>query len=117
MKAVAKLFYDRLITEGRAVSYPWTTDTSDDSDFAIVNIGQAKRVFGFVVGEDTDGDGLSDEMETLLHTSPSNSDTDGDGLSDLAEIQSGSDPLNSLGDAVAASLMLQVLTPLEGGAH
>jgi Bacterial TSP3 repeat/NlpC/P60 family len=34
---------------------------------------------------DTDGDGLTDQFEALLHTDPNKADTDGDGLSDVAE--------------------------------
>ncbi len=34
---------------------------------------------------DTDGDGVPDSAEPLLHTDPMNADTDGDGLNDLAD--------------------------------
>jgi hypothetical protein len=47
-------------------------------------------------GLDTDGDGLLDEEELLIGTSPSLKDTDGDGFSDLLEVRlrsSGFDPL------------------------
>ncbi len=44
---------------------------------------------------DTDGDGLTDEEEAKLGTSPDNVDTDGDGLSDREEINVyKTDPLN-----------------------
>lgn len=44
---------------------------------------------------DTDGDGLTDEEEAKLGTSPNNVDTDGDGLSDREEINVyKTDPLN-----------------------
>ena len=39
---------------------------------------------GFVL--DSDGDGLSDEEEYEIHTSPRNADTDGDGMTDTEEI-------------------------------
>ena len=43
---------------------------------------------------DTDGDGLSDAMETRVHgTSPLLADTDGDGVPDGLEVAWGSDPL------------------------
>jgi hypothetical protein len=46
---------------------------------------------------DTDGDGLSDEQEILLGTSPDRADSDEDGYSDWAEVTLGiSDPLNSI---------------------
>ncbi len=41
---------------------------------------------------DSDGDGLSDETETALGTSPDNADTDGDGLDDGNELDLGTDP-------------------------
>lgn len=36
-------------------------------------------------GADTDGDGVPDSAEALLHTDPLNADTDGDGQNDLAD--------------------------------
>lgn len=43
---------------------------------------------------DTDGDGLSDDQETMLGTLPDRADSDGDGYSDWAEFSLGiSDPL------------------------
>jgi hypothetical protein len=42
---------------------------------------------------DSDGDGLTDDVETTVHgTNPTVWDTDDDGVSDGAEIQSGTDP-------------------------
>ncbi|MFK8030998.1 MAG: choice-of-anchor U domain-containing protein [Gammaproteobacteria bacterium] len=41
---------------------------------------------------DTDGDGLSDQLEYSAGTDPLNVDTDGDGQSDADEVQFGSDP-------------------------
>ncbi len=51
---------------------------------------------GTMPGVDSDGDGLSDELEALIGTSPLLADTDGDGFSDFLEYQlrnSGLDPL------------------------
>lgn len=42
---------------------------------------------------DSDADGLSDEEEAAIGTSPGNKDTDGDGISDLVESLVGFDPL------------------------
>jgi hypothetical protein len=44
-------------------------------------------------GPDTDGDGLDDETEIQLGTSPTNADTDGDGISDGDEVLAGTNPL------------------------
>jgi len=51
---------------------------------------------GTGVGVDTDGDGLDDDLEALIGTSPLLADTDGDGFSDLLEYRlrnSGFNPL------------------------
>jgi hypothetical protein len=54
LKALAKLFYDRLaefhyagppLAAGQ--KYPWTTATTDDADYAAANIGQVKSLFSF----------------------------------------------------------------------
>lgn len=45
------------------------------------------------VGTDTDGDGLSNDVEAQLGTNPSNPDTDGDGFTDRQEVENGYDPL------------------------
>ena len=42
---------------------------------------------------DTDGDGLSDKIETALGSNPTYSDTDHDGFDDAAEVYSGHNPL------------------------
>ena len=41
---------------------------------------------------DADGDGLSDDEEKSIGTSPSNSDTDQDGLPDKVELDAGQIP-------------------------
>lgn len=46
---------------------------------------------------DTDGDGVPDISEPLLHTDPMNPDTDGDGRNDLAD----SDPVNAADPTIA----------------
>ena len=45
------------------------------------------------LGNDSDQDGLTDEMEEFYGTDPNNPDTDGDGFSDGNEVSRGYDPL------------------------
>jgi hypothetical protein len=47
---------------------------------------------GVHVGDDADGDGLSDAQEGVEQTSPFSADTDGDGFADVEELARGSDP-------------------------
>ncbi|HEM3629774.1 TPA: hypothetical protein U1C31_002106 [Streptococcus suis] len=44
--------------------------------------------------KDSDGDGLTDELEKAIGTNPHNADTDGDGLSDSQEVAAGTNPLD-----------------------
>jgi uncharacterized protein YegL len=67
--------------------------------FVVSNVTErslAAPTGGSMPGVDTDGDGLPDELEALIGTSPLLVDTDGDGFSDFLEYQlrnSGLDPL------------------------
>lgn len=47
---------------------------------------------------DTDGDGLSDDLENKLTTDPENSDTDSDGFTDGEEVKNGYNPLKGDND-------------------
>ena len=49
------------------------------------------------VQEDTDEDGVRDDVELLHGSNPRNADTDGDGMNDEWEIQYGTDPCSALG--------------------
>ena len=110
LKTVAKLFYDRLIAQGRSSGYPWSTSTGDDSDFSAVNLGQAKNLFSFELAIDSDGDGLDDFVEWQLHTNPSLADSDGDGVPDGQEVVEGTDPLSANSNS-AAIISLRIFTP------
>jgi hypothetical protein len=46
------------------------------------------------VWDDSDGDGLPDDIEFAIGTSPNQIDTDGDGQNDFAEIDGGQNPLD-----------------------
>ncbi len=45
------------------------------------------------LSKDSDGDGIPDNIESILGTNPNNKDTDGDGYDDKTEINTGHDPL------------------------
>lgn len=47
LKAVAKLFYDRLIETAYTQAYPWSLAATDDDNYAAANIGQVKYLFSF----------------------------------------------------------------------
>ena len=47
LKALAKPFYDRLITLGLATQYPWTGASNPAKDYAVANIGQVKNLLSF----------------------------------------------------------------------
>jgi len=59
-----------------------------ESDIKKIPIADAN-----MVGKDSDGDGLSDIIESSIGTNINKSDTDGDGYNDKSEILSGYDPL------------------------
>lgn len=103
LKNLAKPFYDFLyeigwsnaVPPGMPGLYPWTTNTTDDLDYAPVNLGQLKYVFSFNLGDaiDSDGDGLTDQAEYALGTNPNNPDSDNDGMWDGWEVAGGLNPL------------------------
>lgn len=120
-------------TSNVGTHYPWTATVADDSNRSVANIGQLKAVFSlrfetlpppgdgyalwaagyFPVGsgvsrtEDSDGDGLTNEEEWLLGTSPVDIDSDHDGIPDGEDPQ----PLDPSSVGVPVSSVF-VLTPL-----
>ncbi len=59
------------------------TKTSLVAMIAALGITMAAPVMA--AGKDTDGDGVPDAAEPLIHTDPQNADTDGDGMNDLKD--------------------------------
>ncbi|MBC6418292.1 MAG: FG-GAP repeat protein, partial [Prochloron sp. SP5CPC1] len=69
----------------------------------------ATMVFSGSYKQDSDGDGLPDDVEFAIGSSPNSLDTDKDGIDDFQEIQQGLDPLTDVGfpTGIIASLPLQ----------
>jgi hypothetical protein len=96
LKAVAKVFYDRL----KAVHYtniaPWEAAVLAADDFGVANLGQLKAVFSFDAGYSSTGDGIPDWWAlqfygtTVLNTS--DPDGLGDGLSILGAYEANEAP-------------------------
>jgi hypothetical protein len=66
LKAVAEVFYARLIELGVCSAYPWQTTGAED--YALATIGQAKFLFSFDLGSvnstnDPNGNGITDWWE------------------------------------------------------
>lgn len=78
----------------------WIADVQVASSLAMVSATVGDDLWGLFKGDDegpqgrdSDGDGLSDTLEsTVLFTDPFNPDTDGDGLSDFDEVNQDGDP-------------------------
>lgn len=115
LKAVAKLFYDRLNAESVVAPYPWGDGVADD--YAVANIGQLKFVFCFVtsVTLDSDDDGLPDIWELrswgrLTHTALD--DSDSDGVNNLVEYLQGRDPTKGVVSDSSGAIGLRVYSPI-----
>lgn len=74
------------------VTVPLSQQVTTSDTFTLVQSELTST--SFTALPDSDGDGLSDEMETTLGTDPQNRDSDSDGQSDGMEVAVGSNPLD-----------------------
>ena len=134
LKAVAKPFYNRLLSVGYdtkanliargypsnwSYDYPWNPATPLEENYAPANLGQLKLVFSFDLSFiEFYEDWLPDDWEQE-HFSTTGvllaGDPDGDGRSNLTEYLLGSNPNESDGESGPgfAATGLKVFTPLE----
>ncbi len=75
------------VAGGFSVTFLWraTGGTPTDQVVTLVNNGEVVETGRSTAMVDTDGDGLSDALETATGTDPAKADTDGDGISDGEE--------------------------------
>lgn len=129
LKSVSKLFYQRLSVIGQdpglpAQPYPWSGSSSPADDWAMINIGQLKYVFGFNITAhswtgDGDHDFMGDSWESahLGGTSATAAgNADGDALSNLAEyilfqLSANSNPAGTAITSTPAVIGLVVYSP------
>lgn len=127
VKAVGKLFYDHLAAikgSENAPQPPWTTVSTDDSNYSPANLGQLKNVFSFdlqpveVPHKDTDFDGLNDWWElfyfdnlTSVGLPDINSDSDNDGRNLATEAAMGTNPNAGHEPAGSSEPELIIFTP------
>lgn len=81
-------------------------------DLQKIPVGVSEELYNLT---DSDGDGLSDRLESALGSDPNNQDSDGDGFSDKEELANGYDPVGekysynqSLIDRLEGKMLLQV---------
>ena len=118
-KYVTSKVYNQLIAYGLATAYPWSSSGNAADDYALVNLGQLKRLFSFTLpppgsGGDIDGDGLPDAWEVLyfqnIQAMPLG-DPDNDGISNRAEYLAGTSPTGAATGVNAAEFALVIYSP------
>jgi len=137
LKAVAKPFYDRLLSTGVdtklnlqshgaagwAYDYPWLESTPKEDNYGPANIGQLKWVFSFEVTGfgvaaflDADADGLPDWWETSVAGGTSGGalgDWNNDGIKNVSDLVAGvANSATSEDGLIPASLSLKTYTLL-----
>ena len=85
---------------------PLGSAITEDTNSIIINAPEDIVAF-FIIDDpnlDTDGDGLTDIIETGVGTDPDNPDTDGDGENDFVEVGDPSNPTDTDGDGIIDAL-------------
>lgn len=122
LKQMGFLVRERLAFMGVPVPPLGTPATADDDDFAPANLGQAKAVFAFEIGNyleslggpnaDYDQDGLTNSQEFAIGTSPARNDTDGDGMPDPWEVLHTLNPLSPADAGPPTGLVVRPEAPV-----
>jgi hypothetical protein len=100
LKAVAQLFYDRLIAVHYTSAYPWATSGLNADDYNVANVGQLKSLFSFDVAYSTLNDGLPDwwvlyyNLGSVTDPTLAAADPLGNGITNLMAFTNGTDPTN-----------------------
>ena len=93
---VGGTFTQKDLLDGKVTFTDDQTRTNDSFKFTVADtLGGSIAEATFLMGIDSDGDGLDDSEETQIGTNYDLVDTDGDGLSDFYEHEYGSDPLTN----------------------
>jgi hypothetical protein len=73
----------------------WSGTDDNSVNPTTVTMNNDKNITVYFVAQDTDGDGLTDDVERQIGTNPSYADTDHDGLNDYQEVKiKKTDPLS-----------------------
>ena len=85
---------------------PLSDAITEDTNSIVINAPENITAF-FILDDpnlDTDGDGITDQIEGTVGTDPNNPDTDGDGENDSIEVGDPSNPTDTDGDGLIDAL-------------
>jgi hypothetical protein len=87
LKAVATLFYNRLVAVHHTDSIPWAGAVLAADDYSVANLGQLKALFSFDVSYCSTSTGIPDWWALLCYGTTAINPGDPDGLGDNLNIQ------------------------------